>query len=139
MAKMDLTFLLRALADLIKIPAAYHTLKTYPEEAQKSQAIGLRGLIWLLVAIIVGPLAIYLFSVALGLFAKGMVIAALLLIIITIVTAFYTIILGFLNGLICSIYQLRLNRRPLGWIDLVLTILLIGETVALLFLAVSKA
>ena len=137
MARLDLTWLIRGLIDLFKIPSAYYTLKTYPEEAKKSQAIGLRGLIWLLVGIIIGPLSIYMFTTALKWFSMGMIIGAIFLIILTIVVAFYTIILSFFNGLICSIYQLRLNRRPLGWIDLVLTILFVAEA-ALLLVWLSK-
>lgn len=137
MSKLDLTWLLRGLIDLFKIPSAYYTLKTYPEEAKKSQAIGLRGLIWLLAGMIVGPLSIYMFTTSLNMFSKGLIIGAIFLIILTFVVAFYTIILGFLNGLVCSIYQLRLNRRPLGWIDLVLTILMVAEVVAL-FIWLSK-
>ena len=106
-------------------------------EAKKSQAIGLRGLLWLLAGIIIGPLSIYMFTTALKWFSMGMIIGAIFLFILTIVVAFYTIILGFLNGLVCSIYQLRLNKRPLGWIDLVLTLLLVVE-VAMLLVWLSK-
>ena len=137
MSKLDLTWLLRGLIDLFKIPSAYYTLKTYPEEAKKSQAIGLRGLLWLLAGIIIGPLSIYMFTTALKWFATGLILGAIFLFVLTIVVAFYTVILGFLNGLVCSIYQLRLNKRPLGWIDLVLTVLLVAE-VAVLFVWLSK-
>ena len=134
MSKLDLSWIFKTLVDLLKIPSAYHTLKTYPEEAQKSQAIGIRGLIWLIVAIVAGPLAILMFKWALGLFSTGAVLGGIFLIIISIIIGLYTVITGFLNGLLCSIYQLKLNKRPLGWVDLVLTILLVLEIVFIIFL-----
>ncbi|MBQ7578971.1 MAG: hypothetical protein IJT25_00320 [Clostridia bacterium] len=134
MAKLDLSWLFKTLLDLLKIPSAYHTLKTYPEEAQKSQAIGIRGLIWLIVAIVAGPLAISMFKWAFGLFSTGAVLGGIFLIIISVIIGLYTVITGFLNGLLCSIYQLKLNKRPLGWVDLVLTILLVLEIVFIIFL-----
>ena len=119
----------RAIIDLFKIPAAFAVLKADPDRRKTSQAIGLRGLIWLLVGIAIMPLTILAFKGAITMFEMGQIIGGLLVIILAITMAIYGVIIAFLNGLLCTIFQLVLNRRPLGWIDLLLLIGFVVEVV----------
>ncbi|MBQ7453131.1 MAG: hypothetical protein IJS68_02565 [Clostridia bacterium] len=119
----------RAIIDLFKIPAAFSVLKADPEKRKTSQAIGLRGLIWLLVGLLIMPLTIWAFKGAIQMFEAGQIIGGILVIILAITMAIYGVIIAFLNGLLCSIFQLILNRKPLGWIDLILLIGFVVEVV----------
>lgn len=111
----------------INIRAKYDRIKNNEERREKSVRMGVRSIIQTVLCSVIAVLAFYGAVVCLKYTASvnlGMILS-LIAGIFCILATLVSLIQGVLGGMLYMIYQLRLNRRPIGWVALAIWLLLV--------------
>lgn len=119
----------------IVLRATYNDIKANPESKKISTVLGTKALIYdILFSVTVG-IALALVFLANSLEDSGALFGVILLVVAAAIVLYS--LSYFILGLNCSIKQLLLNRRAIGWITLVLTLsILIAAIVVLVIIII---
>lgn len=110
----------------------YKELKNDPERAPKIVRYGVSAIIMDVIAIALVVLCLFTFETITSalLTNAGVVVIVTALIWFTALSVLIILPVGLIiSALISSIYQLKMNKKAIGWIALVLTILTLGGSI----------
>ncbi len=115
----------------------YDTIAKDPERKEKSIYFGVRSIISSIFSAIVIALSVWgIFACSNAMNADSLnAIVAWVFIVLLAVITFTALCNGFVSALISTVYQLRLNKKPIGWVALaILIVSFVGAIIAALLL-----
>lgn len=108
-----------------------------PERRRNSNYFGIRSIISSLLGFIVAALCGWGFFALSGTGDGLGVILVIILMVILALMAILSFLQGIVQGFVCFIYQLRINKKPIGWVALAIwLVLLLTVIITLLVLLV---
>lgn len=121
----------------VNLKVRYETIAKDPERKEKSVYFGVRSIISSIFSAIVIALSIWgIFACfnALNTDSFNMILAWIFIVLLAVI-ALTALFNGFVAALISTMYQLRLNKKPIGWVALaILIVAFVGAIIAALLL-----
>lgn len=122
---------------IVNIRSAYADIKNNPESKPVSTLLGKKATKYNILFLVMIGLAIASVVGAGNFIANAGIFIAVLLIALAVLFAIMSVV-EFVFALMCSIYQLKLNKKPIGFVNLIISILIIVLTVVSIILIVKK-
>lgn len=124
---------------ILKNTRRYDRLKSDEEKKQSSQSLG----VWSILSTVIGTICVVLSVWAISAMADKLgavdslevllIIFGLFLLVVLLVGLFLQLIV---NGIICAILQMKLNKKPIGLISLILWLAIIVAAVVIVALVI---
>ena len=116
------------------ISARYNRIANDPERKDKSVYFGVRSII----SSIIGAIIVVLCAFGISALMDSDSIVSIVFIVILALCMISALFECSLRGLITMIYQLRLNKLPIGWVSLAVFIVSVVAMIALSILMIAK-
>lgn len=137
MAKSRYLFILNFVSKMLDIRTSYNDIKNNADAKKVSTLLGKRGLRYIISFLLTAGIG----GIVVSYFLKYIDTLAIIFAILGIILGVSLIIISIfyvLLGLSCTIKQLKLNKKAIGWIDLVLIMLSLIAVIVAIVIVLNK-